>query len=225
MCSPQFPATIANFRIDPYEVTVGRFRRFVAEYSQTMTASGAGKNPSNPADTGWNTAWNSMLPTNATALAGAKGLLCDSAYQTWTSLAGSNENRPINCVNWYEAYAFCIWDGGRLPTEAEWEYLAAGGDCRQYPWGSSPAPASDANLAVYGCFYNGTGTCSGITNIAPVGSVAAGSSRWGQFDLAGNVWEWGGSNQIVVLRKCRVEWLWMGGNVSRVAEHGDFFVS
>jgi hypothetical protein len=35
----------------------------------------------------------------------------------------------------------------------------------------------------------------------------------------------GGSNQIVVLRKCRVEWLWMGGNVSRVAEHGDFFVS
>jgi formylglycine-generating enzyme required for sulfatase activity len=37
-----------------------------------------------------------------------------------TSSAGSKENLPINCVNWWESYAFCIWDGGFLPSEAEW---------------------------------------------------------------------------------------------------------
>jgi formylglycine-generating enzyme required for sulfatase activity len=39
-------------------------------------------------------------------------------------------------------------------------------------------------------FYNGTGSCTGAINIAPVGSVSAGNGKWGQADLAGNVWEW-----------------------------------
>ena len=53
----------------------------------------------------------------------------------------------MNCVNWFEAYAFCIWDGGFLPSDTEWEYAAAGGSLqREYPWGSTapgtacPAP-------------------------------------------------------------------------------------
>jgi formylglycine-generating enzyme required for sulfatase activity len=42
---------------------------------------------------------------------------------------------PINCVTWHEAYAFCIWDGGFLPTEAEWELAASGGEERVFPYG------------------------------------------------------------------------------------------
>ncbi len=109
-------------------------------------------------------------------------------YATWSSSPGTLENRPINCVSWYEAYAFCIWDGGFLPSEAEWEYAAAGGsEQREYPWGTA-APTNQ--YAIYNCNYPSVGTCTSTANIAPVGVTTSGAARWGQLDLAGNVWEW-----------------------------------
>ena len=129
-----------------------------------------------------------VAPTNAS-------LVC-STYQTWTNTAGSQENQPINCVNWWEAYAFCIWDGGFLPSEAEWEYVAAGGSQqREYPWGSAApgtaCPGTGCQYAIYNCDYpSGTGSCTDVSNIAPVGTATLGAGLWGQLDLAGNVWEW-----------------------------------
>src|ERR1700730_5736435 len=107
-----------------------------------------------------------IAPTNTT-------LGCESEFDTWTASAGSHENLPINCVNWYEAYSFCIWDGGFLPSEAEWEYAAAGGARqRTYPWGPT-APGTGNWYAIYGCdFPNGLGICTtGVANIAPVGTA------------------------------------------------------
>jgi formylglycine-generating enzyme required for sulfatase activity len=182
---PTAPATVADFYLDKYEITVGRFRQFVNAGMGTQLsppADGAGVHPLIPGS-GWNSTWNTNLQTNTAALTTA--LKCYSSYQTWTDTPGANESRPQNCINWYEASAFCAWDGGRLATEAEWNYAAAGGnEQRAYPWSSPPTSTTiDDTYAVY-C----GGSCSGTQN---VGSKSPkGDGKWGQSDLAGNLWEW-----------------------------------
>ncbi len=48
------------------------------------------------------------------------------------------DRKPINCVSWHVLFAFCVWDGGRLPTDAEWGFAVSGGDNRNFPWGEVP---------------------------------------------------------------------------------------
>jgi formylglycine-generating enzyme required for sulfatase activity len=188
---PGFGAVLCGFRLEKYEITVGRFRKFVAAYARNMIPAGAGRNPNNPSDRGWNADWNASLPVDQAALVNA--VKCEAspfAFVTYRD-PPDDDSRPMNCLTWFEAEAFCIWDGGRLPTEAEWDYAAAGGnEQRPYPWGQAQ-PGQDATLVVYGCYYGRVGSaCSGVTNIAPVGSVPAGNGRWGQADTAGNIMEW-----------------------------------
>jgi formylglycine-generating enzyme len=187
--APEFSSTVSTFALDKYEVTVGRFRKFVNAYvsnTATVPASGAGANPS-LAGSGWQSVWNTSLPATQAAL--TTKVKCDATYQTWTDAAGANENKAINCVSWYEAFAFCIWDGGRLATESEWEYAAAGGGGadgdRRYPWGQTPPNCTYAN-------FFGAGPCSsgGSGSVTAVGSTPIGNGKWGHSDLAGNVWEW-----------------------------------
>ena len=186
--TPEHDAVVASFALDKYEVTVGRFRQFVNHYNAWhlvgVPSANAGAN-SNVANTGWDASWTSAvggLPASADAFTTL--LKCSSTYQTWTDSPTTNESYPINCVSWYEAFAFCIWDGGRLPTEAEWEYAAAGGASHNYlyPWGITSPDNTLANFS--GC----TG-CSG-TSFVNVGSYPAGKSSLGIADLAGSVWEW-----------------------------------
>lgn len=181
------PATVRDFRLDRYEVTVGRFRQFVTAgggTQQNPPAMGAGAHP-HISGSGWDSTWNGSLAADTTALTAA--IKCGT-YQTWTDTAGANENRPILCIDWFEAMAFCAWDGGFLPTEAEWQYAASGGMAqRAYPW-STPAGALaiDCNHANYkpGSFCVGSGT----NNVGATST--AGDGVWGQADLAGNAWEW-----------------------------------
>lgn len=173
---PSYPATVSDFRLDKYEVTVGRFRKFVDAYSQNMVVHGAGKNPHNAEDPGWEGIW-STLPADADELRAE--LNCDAPYQTWTDAPGDNESLPMTCLGVELANAFCTWDGGRVPTEAEWNFAAAGGnEQRKYPWGVEE-PGEASTRAIFGS-----------SRVAPVGSIRAGQGRWGHADLAGNVAEW-----------------------------------
>lgn len=193
--APTYRATISPFRLDRYEVTVGRFRAFVDARMGTQATpplAGAGAHP-NIAGSGWNASWNDALEVDTSALLAA--LTCESQYPIWTDTAGGNERRPMNCLTWFEAMAFCAWDGGYLPTEAEWNYAAAGGDQqRAYPW-SSPAGSLTINdsLASYfdgvNCVGDARPGCA-VTDLVPGGRKPGGDARWGQADLAGNVWEW-----------------------------------
>jgi len=191
-----FPATVSNFRLDKYEVTVRRFRAFVNAGMGTQSSPpvpGAGAH-ANIARSGWDASWNASLATDKAALVAA--VKCNSTYQTWTDTPGANEDRPMTCVTWYEGMAFCAWDGGYLATEAEWNYAATGGaEQRAYPW-SIPAGALtplDGAHASYSdgtnCVGDGTAGCS-VADLVAVGTKPAGDGHWGQSDLAGNVLEW-----------------------------------
>ena len=182
---PEHPVTVSTFRLDKFEVTVGRFRRFFDAYDGTPPAVGAGANP-HVENSGWDPSWDPALPADRATL--ETDLICDDVL-TWTSAPSIYESRPMACTTWYEAFAFCAWDGGRLPTEAEWEYAAAGGpENRRFPWGADP-PDDQNQLAVVDCAFGGTpGTCD-ITDIPAVGSFPGGRGRYGQMDLAGSVME------------------------------------
>ena len=117
--------------------------------------------------------------------------------------AEAKAKHPINCVDWDQAREACEARGGRLPTEAEWEFAARGSDGRIYPWGDDPPAADLLNACGKECFawqkkhpdpqnppalmYDQD---DGFANTAPVGSFPKGKSRWGLQDVVGNVWEW-----------------------------------
>lgn len=182
---PNTPATVNSFRLDKYEVTVGRFRAFLAAYPGSKPSSGAGAHPL-IMNSGWSSAWDAALPSTQAELKDAVD--CTLSNRTWTNTVGANEEKPLNCITWYEAFAFCAWDGGRLPTEAEWNYAAAGGsEQRTWTWGEM---ALSTQLAVYDCTGDGSvpQDCAS-TDILKVGSKPDGNGKWGQADLTGNLRE------------------------------------
>jgi sulfatase modifying factor 1 len=167
---PDFPATVSPFMLDEFEVTAGRFRAWVEATNGNLRASapaaGAGAHPKIP-NSGWRSEWTALLPASRTEVDQMLGPekcqeganLDDYGSLTWftsyvdgkvkstgnaTIIAANTKDaldgKSVNCVPWVVMFAFCVWDGGRLPTNAEWSYVAQGGsEQRDYPWGSFAA--------------------------------------------------------------------------------------
>jgi sulfatase modifying factor 1 len=188
------PVVVEPFALDKYEVTVGRFQRFLNAYDQwhgvehhPLNGEGTGA-----AGTGWDETWETGPWGGRSALAESAAdlqtVLDSCTFRTSTQL---DVLLPQNCLSWYEAVAFCLWDEARLPTVEEWNYAVTGGaQQRTYPWGNAPVP-DDVNddYAVYDCLADGDAACS-VADIMRVGSRPLGVGRWGQLDLAGSVAEW-----------------------------------
>lgn len=113
------------------------------------------------------------------------------------------EAHPMNCVSWADAQNYCKEHGGRLPTEAEWEFAARGSDGRRFPWGDDAPDHTHMNACGAECvkWHEANDVPAspkmydeddGFPGTAPVGSFPAGRTMFGMDDMVGNVFEWTG---------------------------------
>jgi formylglycine-generating enzyme required for sulfatase activity len=176
------PRTVRPFALDRFEVTVDRFYLFLMAYDAArFPRDDAGAQPGLPGS-GWRREWSTdpkLMPPSADSL--EKGI---TACGSWRGL--DDAQLPMHCVNWYVALAFCIWDGGRLPSEAEWAFAAMDGDAhRTFPWSiDSEDRQIDQEHACYQDFDHEWDERKNV------GERPAGAGAFGQQDLAGNVMEW-----------------------------------
>jgi len=158
---PQHRLRLPAFRISRTQVTVAQFAAFVAAtgYRTQAEESGAAK---------------VLLATGSAVERGVNW-----RYPTGKSNGTTDKKEhPVTCLMYADVLAFCQWAHVRLPTEAEWEKAARGGDGRIWPWGDSPPDASRCNFG------------NSVGDTTPVGSYPNGASPYGALDMAGNVREW-----------------------------------
>ena len=173
---PAFEVEVAPFFLDRSPVTVERFRAFVQATDVATHAEGFGDGAVMDPSTGQ---W---------------GLVAGATWRTPLGPDGgtSLDRHPATQVSYADAEAFCAWDGGRLPTEVEWEHAARGADNDRsaYAWGDALSDASGPRANTWtGTFPGGDDGSDGYAGgTSPVGHF--GETTLGLTDLGGNVWEW-----------------------------------
>jgi formylglycine-generating enzyme required for sulfatase activity len=204
---PSHKVEVPGFFIDTIEVTNAQYSEFVAATGYITIAE-------RPVD------WDEMLkqvppgtpkPPDSLLVPGslvfsppAEIVSLDNYFQWWSwknyvswkhpegpgSDISERMNHPVVHIAYADAEAYCTWKGGRLPTEAEWEYAARGGlEGKRFSWGDED-PLKNPGLAnIYqGAFPTDNTAEDGFGGTAPVGSFPP--NNYGLYDMAGNVWEW-----------------------------------
>lgn len=168
---PRHEVQVDTFEIDKFPVTNRRYAAFVE--------SGGYENPEHWSPEGWE--WRTGVDLDA-----PQGWHRDQQGE-WSQLMFGMirplaPSEPVIHISFWEAEAFAAFEGGRLPTEAEWEKAASGetgsGKERKYPWGNAEPTIDRANLGQHGW------------GPAPVGSYPLGASAYGVEQLLGDVYEW-----------------------------------
>jgi formylglycine-generating enzyme len=191
---------VDGFGIDQHPVTNALFASFVEAAGYVTVA----ERPLDPA------AFPGAPPDNLvpgslvfTPTPGPVDLRHLSQWWTWTpgacwrhpdgpgSTLSDRGDHPVVHVAHEDAAAYAAWVGGRLPTEAEWEYAARGGlDGAAFTWGDEARPGGQIMANTWDGLdfpWRSTGE-SGWLRTSPVGSFPA--NGYGLVDMAGNVWEW-----------------------------------
>jgi formylglycine-generating enzyme required for sulfatase activity len=185
--APVRPATVAPFALDRCAVTVAEFAAFATATGYRTDAERLGRS----------FVFAGLLPDDFPPTRGV------AAAPWWREVAGASWHRPegpgssaddrtdhpVVHVSWNDAHAFAGWCGGRLPSEAEWEYAARAGAATTFPWGEQLAP-DGAHLAnVWQGRFPDANTCEdGYYATCPVSAFPP--NRFGLHNMIGNVWEW-----------------------------------
>lgn len=204
---PKHKVQVSDFYMDEHEVTVRQFAEFVKATGYKTVAE---------KDIDWEELKKQVppgtpKPDESLLKAGAlvfhyvpKDTPKNDLANWWTYTAGASWKNPdatnpkledildlpVTQVSYYDALAYAKWKGGRLPTEAEFEYaMRAGQNNKMYPWGNEKV----TNNVTFGNFLQGDFPCNntaedGYEGVAPVKHFPP--NAYGLYDISGNVWEW-----------------------------------
>jgi len=186
---PVREVTVAPFAIDPYCVSNARFAGFAEATGYRTDAERFG----------WSYVFAKFLPGRVRKTAPRPQRTpwwCGVPGAYWRHPEGPDSDldgrwdHPVVHISWHDANAYCRWAGGRLPTEAEWEYAARGGlDQARYPWGDELTPGGEHRCNIWqGRFPVHDTAEDGYAGTAPVDAYRP--NGYGLHNTSGNVWEW-----------------------------------
>ena len=196
---PVHRVEVDAFWMDATEVTNAQFAEFVKATGYVTVAE---KKPSGEEFPG--VPEEALVAGSIVFKAPTQQVALTDYTQWWQYVPGANwrhpdgpesnlqgkEAYPVVHVAWDDAAAYAKWAGKRLPTEAEWEFAARGGQSGQlYAWGNALKPAGEWAANIFqGTFPSNNAAADGFSGLAPVKSFAP--NAYGLYDVGGNVWEW-----------------------------------
>ncbi len=177
---------VAPFAIDRHAVTNERFAQFVADTGYVTEAERFG----------WSFVFHLFLGRGARETLGVRDAPWwrKVEHASWQRPEGPKSeiawraDHPVVHVSWNDANAFAAWSGGRLPTEAEWEFAARGGlQQKRFPWGDEEPTDEQPRCNIFrGDFPHHS--ADEWPGAVPV--TAFEPNGYGLYNMAGNVWDW-----------------------------------